>query len=205
VPPEKLIVNPLGVDTARYGRSSDMPRGKPRVLFVGQVGVRKGVAYLLDAFAPLSVRAELHLVGPIEPSFEKILARAPMEGVTVHGPLSDKALMQAYGMADILCLPSIEEGFGMVLGEAMASGLAIIATKITGASELIVDGREGLLVPPADASALRAALAAVIDDPKVLSRMKEAAWARVRAGCSWDDYAARALATYRRVLGGNKP
>jgi glycosyltransferase involved in cell wall biosynthesis len=204
VPAGKLIINPLGVDAVRFDSPSNVNDGKPRVLFVGQVGVRKGVAYLLEAFAPMSRRAELHLVGPIESDFEKVLARAPMEGVTVHGPLSEGALMRAYRTADIFCLPSIEEGFGMVLGEAMASGLAIVATEITGARELVVGGREGLLVPPADVPALRAALTAIIDDPEARARMKEAARARVGVGYSWDDYAARAIAAYRRVLDGDK-
>ena len=201
VPATKVIVNPLGVDRGRFAVPVKAGTGKPRILFAGEIGVRKGIAHLLEAFASLSAGAELHLVGPVEPGFEVILARCSLAGVILHGPLSGTALVRAYANADIFCLPSIEEGFGMVLGEAMAAGLPVVATSVTGASELIESGREGILVPPADVPALRDALRALIDDSANRARMGAAARARLDKGLSWNDYAERALDAYRAVLG----
>lgn len=202
IPAAKIIVNPLGVDRGPFvGSSAKARSGRPRILFVGEVGVRKGIVYLLDAFASLGAIAELHLVGPVEPGFETVLARYPQASVVLRGPLFGKLLERAYADADIFCLPSVEEGFGMVLGEAMVAGLPVVATNVTGASELIESGREGILVPPADVPALRDALRALIDDSQRRAQMGAAARARLKQGFSWDDYAERALTAYRAVLG----
>lgn len=201
VPAAKVIVNPLGVDRGRFAVPAKARTGKPRILFVGEIGVRKGIAYLLEAFASLSANAELHMVGPVEPGFETVLARHPLASVVLRGPLSGRTLSHAYADADIFCLPSVEEGFGMVLGEALAAGLPVVATNVTGASELIESGREGILVPPADVSALRDALRMLIDDSGRRARMGAAARARLDQGFSWDDYAERALNAYRAMLG----
>jgi glycosyltransferase involved in cell wall biosynthesis len=202
VPAAKMIVNPLGADRGRFAAPSARARtGRPRILFVGEVGVRKGIAYLLETFAPLSAAAELHLVGPVEPGFETVLARHSLANVILRGPLSGRTLERAYTDADIFCLPSVEEGFGMVLGEAMAAGLPVVVTNVTGASELIESGREGILVPPADIPALRDALRALIDDPERRVRMGAAARVRLEQGFSWDEYAERAFKAYRAVLG----
>lgn len=199
----KVIVNPLGVDTARFASAaSRSSRSRPVILFVGEVGVRKGVASLLSAFAPLADRAELRLVGPVERGFATVLARLPSESVRLSGPLSGGEIVRAYREADIFCLPSHEEGFGMALAEAMASGLPAIASDMTAAADLIESGEDGLVVPAGDERALGDALAVLVSDAELRARLGAAARAKIEGGFTWGHYGDRAMAAYRRVLGG---
>ncbi len=198
---DKVHVNPLGVDTAGFNAMERPARERPTILFVGRVGPRKGVPWLLRGFAPLARRARLRLVGPIEPGMDRVLASEPDAGVEVTGPLRGAALRAAFADADIFCLPSIEEGFALAILEAMAAGLAVVATEASGCAEAVDHGAEGLVVASQDAAAITAALTALVDDADRRRAMGAAARRRVVREFGWDRYGARACAIYRRVLG----
>ncbi len=203
IPPEKLLVAPYGVDLERFRPATYRPVDQPiRILFVGRVGIRKGVPGLLRAFQPISNIAELHLIGPVEPEMQELMKRLPMAGVTVHGAVKAKRLPEFYAAADIFCLPSLEEGFPLVLLQAMASGLPVVTTPEAGAADIMTDGREGVIVPSGDGGALTDALAALVSDAERRQAMGSAARALVEAeGWSWNDYAGRALTNYQKLLG----
>jgi phosphatidylinositol alpha-mannosyltransferase len=105
-----------------------------------------------------------------------------------------------YATGDIFCSPATgNESFGIVLVEAMAAGLPVVASDIPGYREVVRDGREGLLVPPSDPVALAVALREVLDDAHLAARLGAAG--RVRAErYSWDAVAAAIEAVYARVL-----
>ncbi len=197
---EKLIVNPYGVDLMRFAPNRLADHGKPRILFVGRVGIRKGVPELLRAFAEIRDHAELHLVGPVEAGMRQIMAGLPMDGVTVSGPVDASRLPEIYNAADIFCLPSLEEGFPLVMLQAMACGLPVIGTAATGISDLVDNGRQGLIIPDGDDKALAGALSELAADPARRREMAAYARARVENGCGWADYAGRAMAHYERLL-----
>lgn len=199
MPESKVIVNPLGVDARRFEDPRIPHGGPPRVLFVGGVGVRKGVPRLLDVFASLKGAAELRVVGRAEPGMESILARAGTN-VRVLGALSGPDLAAEYRTADIFCLPSLEEGFGLVVAEAMAAGLPVVATDATAAVELVRPGVDGLTVPAGDDAALKDALETLIADKPGREAMGAAARDRI-GEFTWDATAARAVAAYRRLIG----
>lgn len=199
IPESKLIVNPLGVDARRFGGARTSHGGPPRVLFVGGVGVRKGVPRLLDVFASLKGQAELRIVGRAEPGMEPILAKAGAR-VRVLGALSGTDLAAEYRTADIFCLPSLEEGFGLVVAEAMAAGLPIVASDATAAIELVRPGVEGLTFPAGDDVGLKDALETMIADKPGREAMGAAARERI-GEFTWDATAARAVAAYRRLIG----
>lgn len=198
---EKIIVNPYGVDLSRF-QPSETRRGgaRPRILFVGRVGIRKGIPTLLRAFAPLAGEAELHLVGPLEPAMESVLAGLPMEGVTLRGALTAAQLPGEYAAADIFCLPSLEEGMPLVLLQAMASGVASVATPACGTEGMIEDRREGRIVAGGDVAALTQALADLLRDDTSRQAMAAAARQRIERGWGWDDYVSRAVAGYQALL-----
>ncbi|WP_168185947.1 glycosyltransferase family 4 protein [Magnetospirillum sp. ME-1] len=202
--PERLLVNPYGVDLDRFRATPRVEEpGRPlRLLFVGQVGVRKGVPELLRAFAALKRPAELHLVGPVEPGFASLLARLATDGVVLRGPLPGAALPGEYARADAFVLPSVEEGFGMVILQAMAAGLPVVASSATGLPDADPRGQAGLVVPPADIAALTHALDLIVGDTASRRRMGQAARSAVEAGWSWDDYGGRAVEAYGRLTGG---
>jgi len=199
--PTKIHVNPLGVDASRFEAIERPARVRPTILFVGRVGLRKGVPWLLRGFAPLAGRARLCLVGPLEPGVERIMSREPMAEVEVMGPLRGKDLHAAFAQADVFCLPSIEEGFALAILEAMSAGLPVVATEATGCCEAIDDGTEGLVVAGRDAGAVTGALAALVEDTEYRLAMGEAARKRVVREFGWDRYGERALAIYRSVHG----
>jgi glycosyltransferase involved in cell wall biosynthesis len=100
----------------------------------------------------------------------------------------------------VFCLLSLEEGLALVLAQAMAMGLPIIATPNTGASDLITDGVEGFLVPVRDPDAALAKLALLATDPALRRKMGRRARVRVETGFSWTDYGDRTVVAYQGAL-----
>ncbi len=209
----KVFANPYGVDLSSFTPGRPAPAGsarRRRLLFVGRVGVRKGVPWLLQAFRSLPPDWELHLVGPVDPEMPSLLARLPHERVVLRGPVPGSALSAEYRAADLFCLPSIEEGLALVLLQAMASGLPVVATEESGVLDAGRDGKEVVAVRAADAEDLACRLAGLAEDPEARARMGAAALARVRAGFDWSDYGDRAVQLYCQLVGnastdGNAP
>lgn len=194
----KLVVNPYGVDLTGFAAGERPVRTVPRVLFVGRVGLRKGVPSLMEAGRRLAGLCNVRLVGPVEAGMEALLAQG---GAEVAGPKPGKALPAEYAEAAIFCLPSLEEGLPLTLLQAMASGLPVVATPETGAADLVTHGVEGLIVSSRDPAALAAALAELVADPGRCRVMGAAARRRVEAGFGWFDYGERAIAAYGRLVG----
>lgn len=204
--PARLHINNYGVDLGAFspGPAARRGDGPKRLLFVGRVGVRKGVPWLIEAFARLPRDWELHLVGPVEPEMPAIAARLPSERVVWRGPLPRDALAAEYRKCDLFVLPSLEEGLAMVILQAMACGAAVVASTESGGRDAGRDGAEIALVPPADTVALADTLNQLAADPERRARLGKAARERVAAGFSWADYGRRALALYARLLEGRR-
>jgi glycosyltransferase involved in cell wall biosynthesis len=168
----KIHVVHCGVDLARYpthGRRS--ANGTPAVLAVGRLVSLKGHAVLLEAIADLirsgePVRATIVGDGPRRTPLER---RARELGVAAHvsfaGTVGQDEIGDFYEHADVFCLPSFIEGIPVVLVEAMAAGVPVVASHITGIPELVHDGSSGLLVPPGRADLLADALRTLLRDP----------------------------------------
>lgn len=200
---DRLIVNPYGIDLSQVGEMPDRKEGNGpvRILFVGQVGVRKGVESLLRAFTKVEGDTELHLVGPIEETFRPVLDRLITDHVIVHGPLSGSRLESVYARADIFCLPSVEEGMGLVLLEAMARGLPIVTTDVVGGADLISSsGAEGFVVPDGGTEALGQALSSLADDKDLRFKMGISARRRIEEAFTLNHYRDRAMNAYRKLL-----
>ena len=195
---EKIFVNPYGVNLDLFAPTQRPPLTKTRaqILFVGQVGLRKGVPELLSAFSGLNADAGLCLIGPLEPGMSK----PTQKNVDVIGSVPMATLPNYYRGADVFCLPSWEEGFPLVLLQAMASGLPVVATDATGAADIINPGVEGEIVPAGDVIGLREALDRVLADPFQAKKMGMAARNRIINGFDWRSYAARAMGAYSKLL-----
>lgn len=148
VAPERIIVAPSGIDTSLWSPDGPRARAEPPVLlFVGNDFARKGGELLLDVFVRyLHPRARLRIVSN-DPALRD---RAWPDGVEHvrglgHGNPSD--LVEIYRTADIFVFPTRKEHMGMVLPEACAVGLPIVATDVGGVREAVRDGKNGLLVP----------------------------------------------------------
>jgi len=155
-PEKKLIQIPFGVDITRFRPPESLAIKPFRALFVGQIGIRKGVPYLLEAWQRLGWRdAELWLVGRVLPECRPILQRyLDLPGLRLIGHLDDP--VAAYQQADVFVFPSIEEGSALVTYEALACGLPVVTTPNAGS--VVRNGVEGFIVPIRDVEALAAAV-----------------------------------------------
>jgi glycosyltransferase involved in cell wall biosynthesis len=198
----KLLVNPYGVDLSLFSMAesrSARNQGDPlRVLHVGRVSARKGVHYLADAVSRVR-NARLTLVGAVEHGIQKFLAHP---SVSITGAIAGRQLPQLYREADVFCLLSVEEGLALVVAQAMAMGLPVVATPNTGAEELIEDGVHGFLVPARDSVAAAARLQQLADDESLRREMGERARARIANGFDWAHYGDRASSLYEQIVGG---
>lgn len=191
VPAEKLIKVPYGARLERFRPVADPPTDKFRVLWVGAVSIRKGFLDLQQAFQALRhPHKELVVVGYVEPEVELLLANRDVTGITFRGLVANSELPALYSSAHAFVLPSVEEGFGLVLGEALACGCPVIASTNTGSEDLFTDGVEGFVVPIRSPDTIRERLQQLADDPALQQRMAEAAVQRVQALRGWDSYGA---------------
>jgi glycosyltransferase involved in cell wall biosynthesis len=161
--PGKVRVIPPGVDLAawRPGGGAHGARRPARLLFVGGDFERKGGSVLLRAFRDgLSGRCELDVVTNHE-------AVPGGEGVRVHRGLAPNSpeLRALFRDSDLFVLPTLGDCTPLVLIEAMASGLAVVATDTGAIPELVLDGVTGVLIPPRDPNALAGAVLSLLDDP----------------------------------------
>lgn len=175
--------------------------GRLRIAFVGQAVARKGLPVLLRAFEGLRehVDAELVIVGAVPEEVEPLLLDGGA-GVRVLGRVGDAEKAAVLRDADVLCAPSLGgESFGMVLTEAFAQGLPVIASDIAGYRGVVRDGRDGVLVPGGDAHALAEALRDLALDP--VRRAAMAATAAERAQrYAWPRVADEVQEVYRHAI-----
>jgi len=189
IAPEKVHVIPYGVRLDRFAPTEPPPTDSFQVLFAGQVSLRKGIPYLLEAFARLRhPRKRLILVGAVQDDLRPLLATLPTANVTFTGSVPQSQLAHRMSASHVLVLPSIEEGFGLVMAQAMACGCPVIATTATGAEHLFAENEAGFIVEPRDTGALALHLQQLADDPALRAQMSAAALARVHHLGGWDRY-----------------
>ena len=206
IPEEKCFINPFGVDTSIFVPRKNIPE-IPRFISVGSICLRKGHHYLFRAFEQVKKiipQAELICVGIYGDDFRQ--ERRRWEGTFTHHPhLSHGELAPLLSQCTAFVFPSLEEGFARVITEAMASGLPIIASYESGATTLVRDGVEGIIVHPRDPREIADALVRVARDRELNQRLGEAAHRRGAARNSWLDYGDRLLAEYGACLERRAP
>jgi alpha-maltose-1-phosphate synthase len=192
VPRDKVHVIPYGVRLESFQPTGDPPIDSFDVLFAGSVGLRKGVPYLLEAFANLRhPRKRLRLAGSVQEDIRSILPRLPMENVDLLGSIPQSEVAALMSRSHALVLPSIEEGLALVQAQAMACGCPVVCSTNTGGEDLFTDGVEGFIIPIRDPAALTARLQRLADDPNLQRSMRAAALQRVRSIGGWKEYGDR--------------
>lgn len=180
-PASRLRRIPNAVDLSRF-RTERRPRnGVVRVAYVGRLRHVKGVGVLVDAWHALAARGGARLViagdGDMREALVAQVERLSLrDSVELAGEISDvPALLRE---TDIYVQPSFQEGMPNSVLEAMAAGLPVVVTRVSGNEDLVTDGDNGLLVPPGSPADLAAALRRLIDDPGLARRMGERSRAR---------------------------
>ncbi len=203
---EQLNVAPGRVVMLRNGVpllpvSSPRPNAPFRLLFLGNLSDRKGVPELIAALARLPFRGEVVLAGGGEVArFRKLAAAAGLQ-LRFTGWLDAAAAAEELAAADVLVLPSHDEGLPLVILEALARRVAVIATPVGAIPEVLQHRRNALLVPPGDVAALAAAIAELAADPALRDRLAAAGHALYQREFTAQAYADRMIALYRSRCG----
>jgi glycosyltransferase involved in cell wall biosynthesis len=203
-PVREGVVIPNGVDPETFRPEAGSRAQRPTILFVGRFDDQKGIDVLLDAWRGLQEAADLRLAGTgwREDRYREQARQLGLRSVHWDGHVARERLPELVRRAWAVVLPSRYENFPLVLLEAMACGVPVVATRVGGIPELVTDGVEGLLVPAEDAPALREALAAIVRDGARASGMGARARRRIEGRYTWDIIAAQMAALYARVAAG---
>jgi glycosyltransferase involved in cell wall biosynthesis len=193
----QIDVVPYGAPSAIFDKVSK-PSRRLKVLFAGSLGQRKGLSYLLKAVESLKDGVELTLLGR-----KVIEGCAPLDSaVRAHRwipTLSHNAVLREMHNHDVLVLPSLFEGFGLVILEAMAQGTPVIATDHTAGPDVIEDGKDGFMVPIRSAEAISEKLDLLASDREKLMSMKLAARQKAQSR-RWENYRDGLVKVAREVM-----
>lgn len=203
------VVLSMGVDASKFGRQHFVENyfgqnDKKVVLFVGRLAEKKGVTYLITAMRGSGALLVIAGDGPLRESLEKQAAEMGVEAVFL-GSKTHEELKTVYASADLFAVPSVtaadgdQEGLGLVMLEAMASGLPVVANDSGGISQVIKNGVNGLLCQEKNVEQLSAAIASVLEDEELYARLSENGMETV-----WQyDYRAIAEKYKSIICGGN--
>lgn len=202
VPAHKIVVNPCGVDLSAFipGQKHD---DVFRVIQVGGINLRKGVLTTLSAFSRFkSPNSEMWFVGGtlVGSGIEEIATKLLSERVRFIKPVPQFKLSEFYHQSSVFVLASVEDGFGMVVAQAMACGLPVIVTENVGARDLVRDGVNGFVVPVGAADVISERLRYLHEQPERRRQMGEMARRTVESGYGWSDYGDRLIAFIRTQM-----
>jgi glycosyltransferase involved in cell wall biosynthesis len=199
MPPSRLRVVRTGIEPGPGGRSTS--QGPLRLATAANLEYWKGVDVLLDACARVDdgIHVDVYGVGSEREALERQAARLGVDA-DFHGFVDD--LRSRLRAADVFVLPSRGDNFPVSVLEAMAEGVAVVATRVGGIPELVADGETGVLVEPDDPAGLGAALERLAADEPLRNRLGEAGWSRARAQFDPADAARRVVAVYEELLAG---
>jgi glycosyltransferase involved in cell wall biosynthesis len=213
VPRDRITILPMPLTAERFVKGYAGGRDPSRLLFVGRLVERKGAEYALRALAELrkagrEVRLTICGEGPERNRLEELARNLGVAHASEFtGGLPHDAVAELYRTSAVLVMPAVtdwkgeQEGFGMVLVEAMASGLPIVSTLSGGIADVIRDGRTGLLVSERDPSALADAVGRLLDDPRMAESVSMAASADLDARFAPASIARAFEAVYLRAIG----
>ncbi len=206
VNPDNILVAEPGTDRAQRAKGSiNGHNGPPHLLAVGSIVHRKGYDVLIRAMSPLANRPwTLSIVGAAREAnllatLEGQIAEAGLsERIRFLGARTETELDEIYATTDLFVMPSLFEGYGMVIGEAMARGLPIVCTT-GGAAAETAPNAAAMKVPPGDDKAFSVAVARMLDDAKLRSAMADASWSAGLMLPTWNDAAKRIAAVLKAV------
>jgi glycosyltransferase involved in cell wall biosynthesis len=197
---EKIIVTPYGVDLINF-----LPKKKIdktfRFIYVGQISFRKGSLYTLKAFQELNLpESELLMIGQKEYKIKPFLKEYEKnKRIKFINHVEQSNLVNYYNHSDVFVMSSIEDGFAMVILQALACGLPVICTPNSGGSELIKDGFNGYVVPIRNINELKKKMNLIYQDRQQLTLLKKNI-IKEKKFISWDNYGNNIENVYKSLL-----
>lgn len=198
----KITVVPYGVNLSDFYPVKVDKDNKFRVVYVGALSMRKGIHYLIQAFNSLNLKkSELVLIGKKCEETEKLLAKSRLDDRIIQtGIISRSEIRKWLSRSDVFVLPSIEDGYGLVILEAQACGLPVIATVNTGSLESIQDNINGFIIPIRSSTAIAEKLLFLYQNPNIAKAMGKNALQSVSMRGGWDTYFSQVLKEYSEIL-----
>lgn len=197
--PARTFAVPYGAPPPVAAAPAREASGPLRVIWAGTFSIRKGAHLLVDAWRKLGAGSDavVDVYGAVTVP-DRLWKPAPA-GMRFHGSVVRQRLFAAFDAADVMVFPTLSDGFGMVVTEAFSRGLPVIATDQAGASDLVRDRENGLVIPAGDPDAIGEALRWCLDNRAALAPMATAALETAR-GWQWSDYRAALYDTVRTGL-----
>jgi glycosyltransferase involved in cell wall biosynthesis len=197
---DKIRVNSHGVDCGRFTMKRNAGSRPLRFLFVGLVDARKGIPLLLDAWRSLGgSNAELWIVGSASKDVVALLPELP--GLKYLGKVPHAEVAQLMQQCDALVFPSYFEGFGLVLLEAMASGLPVITTTATAGPDIVTEGEDGWVIEPGHLERLTEVMNFCLENPAIVREMGRMARSTAER-FTWSAYGDRWMQILAEISGG---
>ena len=193
-----ISVVPFGSPPALVELPSRIETSPLRILYVGSLGQRKGLSYSVEAVDSLDFEATFTLIGKRGPYQCQPLESA-LDRFNWIETLPHFAILEQMRIHDVLLLPSLFEGYALVISEALSQGLPVIATHNSGATESIRDGVEGFIVPIRDSHAIAQKLALLNFDRDLLNSMRQSCLSRATE-LNWLHYENKLSSIVRSVL-----
>lgn len=204
VPLNRFSVVPNGIDTQTFHPIPEIRRKKDTLIVTNSADTAlKGLYYLLQAVYEISKRRKIKLTVIGTPKknggIENLIRTLGIGNlVTFTGRISNEAFVRQYALSSVAVVPSLYEGFGLPVGEAMACGIPVIST--TGGALPEVAGDAAVLVPPGDPGALARAITTLLDHPEKADQLGRAGYQRVLNHFTWENAAKKTVAAYREVI-----
>ncbi|MBM3314465.1 glycosyltransferase family 4 protein [candidate division WOR-3 bacterium] len=207
-----VSIVPYGTTAGEYSETAGTePNPVRQLLFCGRLVERKGVPNLIRAAAILGRDVPLHVnivgTGPDEPALRALVSELGLgQQVTFHGFVSAAALEAFYRNCDVFVLPAVidskgdTEGLGVVIIDAMSHRKPVVASAVGGITDIVINEKTGLGVPPADPDTLAAALRRVLTDAPLAARLAQGGYEHIRQNYSWPAIIDRMMDVYGRLL-----
>ncbi len=198
VPEEKIAVLPPGLDAVSRPKISGRADGGVRFAYLGGLARQKGVHVLVEAFSEVRGNAELWIAGDesFDPAYVSRLRAMAGPRVRFLGRLDRQGVWDTLAQVDVVAVPSLwYETFSLLISEAFAMGLPVLASRLGALAERVRDGVDGLLLPPGDVSAWRAAIQRLIDEPDLLAHLR----ANVRPPMTMEEHVEKLEELYRKL------
>ncbi len=204
IPESRFNVVPNGINTQTFYPMPGIEREKDRIIVTNSADMPlKGLYYLLQAVHDISKKRNIRLTVIGQPKENggvvKLIQKLQIGHlIDFTGRITDEEFVRQYALASIAVVPSVYEGFGLPVGEAMASGIPVICT--TGGALPEVAGDAAVLVPPKNPEALAKAIMELLDDPERAERLGREGYTRVMEQFTWKNAAEKTVQAYRETL-----